>query len=88
MDSTSSDLYSVTGSIADSDLRDMDLVLAAVTAPTQASRSSSWSARSVEEPPAIDVSRAPTMDNVIPVVLCALFCAHAPSLTSASNHCS
>ena len=34
-ESTSSELLSETGSIADSDLRDVDLELAAVTAPTQ-----------------------------------------------------
>ena len=36
--STSSELLSETGSIADSDLRDVDLDLAAVTTPTQVSR--------------------------------------------------
>ena len=43
----------------------MDLDLAAVTAPT-AAEVSFQSEGSVEEPPAIDASWAPTMDNVIP----------------------
>ena len=65
--STSLDLISETGSIADSDLRDVDLELAAVTAPTQVVEVSVHSG-SVNAPPAIHAAgQAPTMDNVIPL---------------------
>ena len=84
--STSSELISETGSIAEADLRDVDLDLAAVTAPTQVVEVSVHQGL-VEEPPAIDVGQAPTMDNVIPAPLCAalITCAHAPPLASTSN---
>ena len=59
-------LLSEIGSIADLDLRDVDLELAAATAPTQVVEVSVHAEGSVEEPPAIKVSQAPTMDNVIP----------------------
>ena len=67
--STSSELLSETGSIADSDFTEVDLGLAAVTAPTQVVEVSVHSEGSVEA--AIDASQAPTMDNVFPVPLCA-----------------
>ena len=84
--STSSDLISETGSIADSDLNDVDLELAAVTAPTQVVAVSVHPG-SVETPPTSDAGHAPTVDNVIPALLCAtlITCAHAPPLASASN---
>ena len=67
-----------TGSIADSDLRDVDLDLAAATAPTQVFVHQS----SVEESPTIVAGQAPTMDIVTTVPLCAklITCAHAPPL--------
>ena len=52
--STSSELLLETGSIADLDLRDVHLELAAATAPTQVVEVSVHSEGSVEEPPAID----------------------------------
>ena len=84
--STSSELLSETGSIADSDLRDVDLELAAATAPTQVVEVSIHQS-SVEESPAIDVGQAPTMDNVITVPLCTqlIASAHAPPLGVTSN---
>ena len=64
----------------------MDLDLAAVTAPAQVVEIL-VNQESVEEPPAIDMGQAPTMDNVIPVPQCAalITCAHAPPLASRSN---
>ena len=85
--STSSDLISEAGSITDSDLRDMDPVLAAIT-PTQVVEVSGHQTQgSVEEPPAIYARQVPTLDNVIPVPLCAelITYAHAPYLASSSN---
>ena len=84
--STSSDLISETGSIADSDLRDLDLELAAVTAPAQVIEVSVHQG-SVEAPPAIDAGQALTIDNVIPAPLCStlITCAHAPPLASTSS---
>ena len=84
--STSSELISETGSIADSDLRDVDLELAAVTAPAQEVEVPVHQG-SVKEPPAFDAGQARTMDNVIPVPLCAtlITCAHVPPLASTSN---
>ena len=81
--STSAELLSETVSIAESDLRDVDLELADVTAPTQIVEVSVHQG-SVEEPPAIDAGQAPTMDNVIPVPLCAelIACAHVLPLAS------
>ena len=58
------------GSIADSDIRDVDLDYAAVTAHSQVIEVSVHQG-SVEVPPAIDAGQAPTMDNVIPAPLCA-----------------
>ena len=71
--------------IADSDVWDVDLELAAVTAPSQVVEVSVHSG-SVEAPAAIDAGQAPTMDNVIPAPLCAILitCAHAPPLASTS----
>ena len=69
--STSSDLLSETGSIADSDLRDVDLDLAAVTAPTQVVEVSVHQG-SFEEPPTIDAGQAQTTYNMIPALLCAM----------------
>ena len=63
-DSFSSELISETSSIADLDIRDVDLDSAAVTAPAQVIEVSVQG--SVDMPPAIDVGYAPTMDNVIP----------------------
>ena len=85
--STSSDLISETGSIANSDLREVDLELAAVTDPTQVVEVSVHSDGSVEESPVIDASRALTMDNVIPAPLCPtlITCAHVLPLASTSN---
>ena len=84
--STSSDLISEIGSIADSDLMDVDLELAAVTAPAQVVGVSVHQG-SVEVPPAIDAGQGLTMDNVIPSPLFAalITCAHAPPLASTSN---
>ena len=84
---TSPDMISETGSIADSDFRDVDLDLAAVTANTQVVEVSVHSERSVKEPLAIDAGQAPAMDNVIPAPLCVtlITCAHAPPLASTSN---
>ena len=83
--STSSELTSETGSIADSDIRDVDPDSAAVTALAQVIKASVQG--SVEAPPTIDAGQAPTMDNVIPAPLCAtlITCAHAPPLASTSN---
>ena len=85
--STSSELLSETGSIADSDLRDVDLELAAVTAHALVVEVSVHETSSVEESPAIDAGQALTMDNVTTVPLCAQFitCAHAPPLVITSN---
>ena len=66
--STSSDLISDTGSIADSDIKHLDLELAAVTAPAQVKEVSVHQG-SVKAPPAIDVGQAPMMDNVIPAYM-------------------
>ena len=84
--STSSELISETGSIADSNLRDVDLVLTAVTAPAQVIEASVPPGL-VETPPAIDAGQASTMDNVTPAPLCPtlITCAHAPPLSSTSN---
>ena len=68
--SSSLDFISETGSISDSDLRDVDLELAAVTAPAQVIEASVPSG-SVGVLPTIDAGHAPTLDNVIPVLLCA-----------------
>ena len=83
--STSSEFISDTGSIADSDIRDVDLDSAAVTAPAQVIEVS------VEAPvkalPSIDAVQAPTMDSSVPAPQCAtlIMCAHAPPLASTSN---
>ena len=84
--STSSELISETGSIADSDIRDVDLELAAVTAPAQVTEVSVHQG-SVEAQPGIDAVQAPTMDNLVPAPLCTtlIICAHAPPLDSTSN---
>ena len=84
--STSSELISETGSIADSDIRDVDLDSAAVIAPAQFQEVSVQDP--VEEPPAIDAGQAPTMDNLVPTPQCATFimCAHALPLASKCNH--
>ena len=57
--STSSELISKTGWIADSDIRDVDLDSAAVTAPAQVIEISVQG--SVEAPPAIDAGQAPPL---------------------------
>ena len=57
--STSSELLSETGSIADSDLRDVDQELAAATASTQVVEVPIHQS-SVEQSPAIDGGPAPT----------------------------
>ena len=79
--STSSELHSDTGSVADSDLREVDLELAAATAPThvvEVSIHQIW----VQESPAIVAGQAPTMDIVTTMPLCTqlITCAHAPPL--------
>ena len=61
--STSSELHSDTGSIADSDLREVDLELDAATAPTQVVEVS-INQSSVKESPAIVAGQALTMDIV------------------------
>ena len=80
------DLLSETGSIADSNLRDVDLELAAVTAHALVVEDSVHQS-SVQESPAIDTGHALTMDNVTTVPLCSQFitCAHAPPLVVTSN---
>ena len=72
--------------LADSDLKDVDLHLATVTAPAPVVDVSVHQ-ESVRESTAIEASQAPTMDNVIPAQLCAalITCVHAPSLASTSN---
>ena len=79
--STSSELISETGLIADSDIRDVDLDSATVTAHSQVIEVSVHQG-SVEAPPAIDAGQALTMDNVIPTPQCAtlITCAHTPPL--------
>ena len=72
--STSLELHLDTGSIADSDIREVDLELAAATAPTEVVTVSVHQSL-VEEPPAIVEGQAPTMDIVGMQVLqvCAQF---------------
>ena len=84
--STSSELHSDTGSFADSDIREVDLELAAATAPTQVVEVSIHQSL-VEEPPAIVEGQASTMDIVTSMRLCAqlITCAHAPHLGIKSN---
>ena len=85
--STSSELHPDMGSIADSDIRevDMDLELAAATAPTQVVTSVHQSL--VKEPPAIVKGQALNMDIVTPLPLCTqlITCAHASPLGVTSN---
>ena len=83
--STSLELIAETGWIADSDIRDLYLDSAAVTAPAQVIDVSVQG--SVEAPPAIDVGQALTTDNVIPTPQCEtlITCAHVLSLASSSN---
>ena len=83
---TSSELHSDTGSIADSDLREVDLELAAATAPTQVVEVSIHQSL-VKESPAIVAGQAPTMDIVTTMPLCAqlITCIHAPPLRVTSN---
>ena len=71
--------------IADSDIQDVDLDSAAVTAPAQVIEVSVQG--SVEGLPTIDAGQAMTKDNVIPVPLCAtlITCANAPPLALTSN---
>ena len=66
--STSSDLLSDNGSIADLDIREVDLELAAASAPTQVAEVSIHESSVVE--PAIMTGQAPTMDIVSTVPLC------------------
>ena len=66
--STSSDLLSDNGSIADSDIREVDLELAAASAPTEVVEVSIHES-SVREP-AIMTGQAPTLDIVSTVPLC------------------
>ena len=75
-----------TGSIADSDIREVDLELAAATAPSQVVEVSIYQGL-VEEPPAIVEGQAPIMDVVTTVPLCAqlITSAHAPPLGVTSN---
>ena len=75
----------IAGAIADSDLRDVDLELAAATSSTRVVVVSVHQS-SVEESPAIDAGQAPTMDNVITMLLCAqlIIYVHA-SLVVTSN---
>ena len=79
--STSSELISETGLIAGSDIRDVDLDSAAVTAHSQVIEVSVHQG-SVKAPPAIHAGQAPTMDTVIPAPQCAtlITCVHAPPL--------
>ena len=83
---TSSELSSDTESIADSNLREVDLELAAATAPTQVVEVSIHQSL-VEESPAIVAGQALTMDIVATVLLCAqsITCMHAPPLGVSSN---
>ena len=82
--STSSDLISDTGLIADSDIRDVDLEFSAVTAPAQVIAVSIHQG-SVKALPAIDVGQPRTMDNVIPVPLCPILITSALPQASTSN---
>ena len=66
--STSSDLLSDNRSIADLDIREVDLELAAASAPTQVAEVSIHESSVVE--PAIMTGQAPTMDIVSTVPLC------------------
>ena len=87
MDSASTSLgFTIdTGSIADSNIREVDLELAAATAPTQAVEVSIH--QSFAEEPAITTCRAPTMDIVSTVPLCGVLIsgAHASPLVVTAN---
>ena len=63
--STSSELISETGSLADSDIRDVDLDSANVAARSQVIDVSVHQGP-VEAMPAIDADQAGTMDNLVP----------------------
>ena len=80
--SISSELISETGSIADSDIRDVDPVSAAEAAPAQVTDVSVLG--SVEVPPAIVAGQALTMDNGY-VCTTYITCTHALPLASTSN---
>ena len=84
--STNSELHPDMGSIADSDIREVDLELAAATAPAQVVTVSVHQSL-VKEPPAIVKGQATTMDIVTPLPLCAqlITCAHASPLGITSN---
>ena len=75
-----------TGSIADSDTKDVDLDFAAVTAHSQVMELSVHQ-RPFEAPPSLDEGQAPTMDNLVPAPQCAtlITCAHAQPLSPTSN---
>ena len=68
--SSSSELHSDTVSFADSDIREVDLELAAATAPNQVVAVSIHQSL-VQEPPAIGEGQALTMDIVTTMPLCA-----------------
>ena len=84
--STSSELISETCPIADSDIRDVDLDSADVTAHSLVIEVSVHQGP-VKALPAIDGGQAPTMDNLVPAPQCAtlIMCVHAPPLASTSN---
>ena len=86
--STSSDLLSDNGSIADSDIREVDLELAASSAPTQVVEVSIH--QSFVEEPAIMTCQAPTMDIMSTVPLCGVLIsgAHASPLGVTANQTS
>ena len=85
--STSLELHSEPGSIADSELGEVDLELAATTANTLEVQVSIHQSL-VEEPPTIIACQAPTMDIVTTVPQCAQFISgvHASPLGVTANH--
>ena len=79
-------ILSETGSLADSDIRDIDLHSSAVTGLSQDIEVSVHQGP-VEVLPAIDAGQAPTMDNFVPGLQCAtlITCMYATPLASTSN---
>ena len=84
--STSSELISKTGSLADSDIRDVDLDSAYVEAHSQVVEVSVHQG-TVQATSAIDAGQAPTMDNLVLAPQCAMLLRsmHAPPVGSTSN---
>ena len=85
--STSSKLISETGSLADLDIRDVDLDSANVEEHSQIMEVSVHQGPVEVTSAIIDVGRALTMDNLVPAQQCAMLLTstHAPPLGSTSN---